>query len=225
MLLTPVATPIAGSDLLRAGQPSLFVAMSLSRQHSDRFEELVVAPRGYIDEVGFAARWTDPLSAFPPRNPAFCRDFYRDRFFGVQAGECGGDLVDLEINEALVEDTYMRGSIDYTGFEMILTFGAEAYTMFAELAEIDRPRAMTDHRGLVLGIPTPPFAFPAQRGSPKPGDARIEYVKKLEPIKRLKVSDMTIAAVSRRMGAPSDSASILDRFEILSVTKLTLAQL
>lgn len=138
----------------------------------------------------------------------------RDRFFWVTTANCGGHLGRLEINEALVEDTYMRGAIDYTGFELILTLGENAYGIFANRVEIGKPRPDFDHRNVILGIPTPPFAFPAQRGSPK-----ID----LQPIKRLELADMIVALVNRRAGEPSDGASMHDRFELISAARLTLA--
>jgi len=218
-----IATPIEAGDLARGEQPSLFVAVFPWLQHSYEFKELVRGPHGSIDEAGFASHLADPLSSLPPRNMDFSpRKFYRDRSFQLKSGDCGRHLARVEINEQLVEDIQMRGAIDYTGFEVILTLGTEAFAIYTELAEIEKPRAMSDYRNLVLGIPTPPFGFPAQRGSPKPGDAKIEYVKELRPIKRLEVSEMTVAVVNRRSGMPSETASMLDRFDILSATKLTL---
>src|SRR5690242_816351 len=118
-----IEIPISTDDLALNEQPSLFFAVQLSGEHSDQFEELAVGTHGFVDEVGFAAGLASPLSSLPPRDPAFCREFMRDRFFWVTSGNCGRDLARLEISEALVEDTYMRGSIDYTGFQMILTLG------------------------------------------------------------------------------------------------------
>jgi len=216
-----VATPIAQDDLTRSGQPSLFAAIWMSGEHGHLFTEMTVGTHGFVNEVGFAAGWAAPLSS-PPRNMTFHQEFMRDRFFWVTTGDCGGHLGRLEINEALVADTYMRGAIDYTGFELILTLGDDAYSIFANRAEIGKPRPDFDHRNVILGIPTPPFAFPAQRGSPKRGDARIKYATDLQPIKRLELSDMIVALVNRRAGEPPDSASMHDLFEIISAARLTL---
>jgi hypothetical protein len=218
-----IAAPVEHGDLMRSIQPSLLVAIRMSGEHSHLFKEMAVGPHGFVNEVGFAAGWADPLSSLPPRNMAFCQEFMRDRFFWVTTGECGNDLGRLEIDEALVEDTYMRGSIDYTGFQLILTLGEEAYRIFADRVEIGKPRPDFDRRSVILGIPTPPFAFPAQRGSPKPGDARIKYATNLQPIKRLELSDMVVALVNPRAGTLTDDASMHDRFEIIFAARLTLA--
>lgn len=212
-----VATPIESRDLARIEQPSLFIAVSRSGEHSSEFDEPAVSHRGYIDEVGFAAHWAEPLSALPPRHAAFFGEFMRDRFFWVESGDCGRDLARLEIDETLAEDTYMRGSVDYTGFIVGLTLGAQAYRNFADLVEIGKP---ITNRSIVLSLPTPPFAFPAQRGRPTDPYSKIT-VKDLQPIKRLEVSEITVAVVNRRW--PYDGDSILDRFEIHSATKLTFA--
>lgn len=217
-----VATPVAHGDLMRTEQPLLFAAMRMSSEHSHLFKEMAVGTHGFVNEVGFAAGWAALLSSLPPRNMAFYQEFMRDRFFWVTTTDCGGHLGWLEINEALVEDTYMRGSIDHTGFELILTLGEDAYRIFASRVEIGKPRPDFDHRNVILGIPTPPFAFPAQRGSPKPGDARIKYATNLQPIKRLELSGMIVALVNRRAGKPPDSASMHDSFEIISAARQTL---
>ncbi|MBR0684645.1 hypothetical protein JQ594_01850 [Bradyrhizobium manausense] len=217
-----VATPLAHADLMRSGQPSLFAAMRMSSEHSHLFKEMAVGTHGFVNEVGFAAGWAAPLSQLP-RNMAFYQEFMRDRFFWVTTADCGGHLGRLEINEALVEDTYMRGAIDYTGFQLILTLSKDAYSIFANRVEIGKPRPDYDDRNVILGIPTPPFAFPAQRGNPKPGDARIKCAADLQPIKRLELDDMIVALVNRRAGEPPDGASMHDRFELISAARLTLA--
>ncbi|QHP73720.1 hypothetical protein EI171_44685 [Bradyrhizobium sp. LCT2] len=212
-----VATSVPHVDLMRNEQPLLFAAMWMSSEHSHLFKELAVGTHGFVNEVGFAAGWAAPLSSLPPCNMAFYQEFMRDRYFWVKTGDCGGHLGRLEINEALVEDTYMRGSIDQTGFELILTLGEDAYGIFADRVELGKPRPDFDHRNVILGVPTPPFAFPALRGGPRPGDAT-----NLQPIKRLELSDMFVVLVNRRLGEPPDSASMHDRFEIISAARLTL---
>ncbi|MDA9397241.1 hypothetical protein XH79_00040 [Bradyrhizobium sp. CCBAU 45389] len=217
-----VATPIESEELRRGEQASLFVAGRLSQYFSATGEGAFNAPYGFLDDVGFASRWADPLSSLPPRNMVFCRDFMEDRFFWVRSGDCGPCLASVEINEHLVEDYQMRGPVDYTGFQVILGCGADVYAVLTKLVGIDGSRAFGDYLHFVFCIPTPPFAFPAQRGRPTDLYARIKSVKDLQPIKRLEVSDMIVAIVNRRTLARSDGAPILDRYEILSAMRLVL---
>jgi len=219
-----VARSLAHSDLVSSEQKSSpFLTGRLHLQSGVPAAESVVSPYGSIVDVGFAAGWAAPLSRSPPRDMRFCQNSYSDRFFYVTAGDCGNALARVAINEQLVEDTYMRGSIDFTGFEVIVTFAPDAYRLFAEFVDIDNPRDYRDARGFVLSVPTQPFPFPAQRGSPSPGDARIEYAKKLRPIKRLDVQELVVAVVTTRTNGPAAEASVVERFEILAAMKLSFA--
>jgi hypothetical protein len=214
-----VSDAVAESGLLGDDRPSLFLAGNISGR-----EGLPGIPLGRIDEVGFSRNWSDPLLQRPPRNTGYTRNFFTDRTFAMQAGDCGSNLALVDIKEQLVYDGVMHAEIDYTGFAVIITFHPEAFGVLTDLLEISEQREVGDFSTFLIRMPAAAFSFPAQRGGPDPMSPGGTHIKKLHLIKRLEIQDMVVARATRRNGQLPDDASFLKRYEILRASKLTLEQ-
>jgi len=196
---------------------------------------------GNVCDIGFSGDAVFVLSDRPPRPDPIPYDHWcRDRFFSIRAVdrvtggrhdrssrtllrsivECYGSIGAVEIRECRVDDTYMRGNIDFTGIYIELSLQKAAYkALDAYLSPwVDRrdssekrddelfPREGSDgHDSLetvvLIRIPSRPFAFPMPRGSTSPYLTN-SSVSDLKLIKRFAFDEIEFQVLRDVQGQP-----------------------
>lgn len=164
---------------------------------------------GSISEIGFSDSTAGPLFGQPPRPdplPYAGAQFMMDTFLHVTRAQRAGALGTAKLAEALVEDTYMRGPIDYTGLSLTLLLRDDAYQAYVDYVG-RHPRSPAEDRiwsgGIRFRIPSRPFRFPEPRGSDKPWDSGPSAVGRLRKIRTFAFDELEVEALDRRApGAP-----------------------
>jgi hypothetical protein len=110
----------------------------------------------------------------------------------------------VEIKEALVYDGKMRGDIDFTGLQVIVSLQTNAYQAYLDYIGEVREPGVTDNSSwdgrIVLRIPSRPFAFPMPRGSSEPWHAGERVTGRLKVIARFAFDEIEIQALRDQQG-------------------------
>ena len=196
----------------------LVVVSCLSSEIDPSSSGLVRGHRyGNILDIGFSHSPEGALVGRPPRPEATPYDnsgWMQDKFLYVAQRERGSALGTLEVAEALVADTYMRGNIDYTGIRLTIWLRCDAYEAYTDYIgrfPADLPGRGWDGR-IRFSTPARPFSFPMPRGSSKPWDTNRQFTGRLRTIRRFDVDEFEVEALGREMacGSPGGNRTGLE---------------
>lgn len=192
---------------------SLVVISRLSCESDPSSTGLIRGHRyGNILDLGFSNDSDGISFGRPPRPEATPYDnagWMQDKFLYIAQSESGAALGALEAAETLVEDTYMRGNIDFTGIKLSIYLRADAYEAYVDYIE----KFPTDFQNvnkwdgrMKIRIPSRPFSFPMPRGSSKPWDTGTRVTGRLRMIRRFDFDEIEVEALGRETTGGSPAA-------------------